>query len=543
MSFNHGIQSKIKHKADTLILLSDNLIRLSNGRVYHYSLPAPGLCLYADTTRILIGTQQGILEYDQNYNLKYRYLNEEFITGICKDFEGGFWFSTVQSGVFYAENINLIKIMTPSKLTANTLYSSKKRLEIYDKTRNVFWIYSFDNQKIDSIQNISNSDGIIQTNNPKILNYFESKSRVNFSISESLNEFNNRIMIVTKNKNYFSVYGNLLEKKESFLYNVSYPYSGKLKCVYELNDSTLLLGMDNGLYDYNLRTKKLRDKIIIGDKDKVVKQIFKLKEKVLILSKSGIFQLLNQNISLVNHYPKIDFNTVNGVYTYKDSLAWLFDKGSIYEISIKADTLYLKRINSLPEVEIISANYRKNKLFIGTKNSIIQLDYYNETIEDKIPTRRFTIDSIHINESKVSEVEYLVAKAEEDLIIFFKMISFKSSNKDFEYQFDSEKWQNTNKNSIIINRLPSGEHTLKIRLKNYPETILHKKIIVVKRPLIKTPWFIFLLVCIGILIVFLAFKTFYTFRDKKKQQKLEHVNLELKLFNISNEPTFHVQYD
>ena len=125
-----------------------------------YSFPCNVFSLHKDHNKNLwIGTEDGIYFFDKNDWKKYSriYLKDNMITSIFQDNENGFWFTTLESGIYYLPGNDVKSIVFSDSLKKPTCLATDFKSKIYVGC----WtgaIAEITNQKVKIIYELRNED-------------------------------------------------------------------------------------------------------------------------------------------------------------------------------------------------------------------------------------------------------------------------------------------------------------------------------------------------------------------------------------------------
>lgn len=542
LSFSYGISDFIRTQNETFLLLSDNLIRVDKKGITHKKTSTLALCLLIEADRIFIGTYSGVYEFDLNLKLESHFLRNESVTSILKDKEGGVWFSTLQNGVYYSKNAKLKKLMTPFNIMPSQLFLNQGKLEILDKIKNSFWSISLENDDIDSIQGVYIQPQFILTDNEKICLYkidekrYYHSNRVNNDLFTYLLGGNSNKKYLLLNKRLFSIKDSILQQIKDI------SIKSNPKDSYQIDDSTLLIATDNGLFLYNIESEAFDNKRIAGSENMNFIEIYNFQESILLFSNHGLFLYHDEIIKPIYKMGKVPFSKINGIYSHNDSLNWVYGQGGVFRIiktSKQSDAFEFEKLDEIPAHEVISMTGNNNKLIIGTRTGIYISDLVPKKNEDLLFSETFNIDSVYLNGDLVRLEDKPPIKYNDDLILFFKLITFKEDNRDIlEYKLNENVWLETNKNHINLNDLPSGMNTIKIRSKLFHNQLLYDETIYVAKPIYKRTWFILSIIILTLLIIFISFKLALNFKERRNKLKLEKLMIELKLLTSQMNPHF-----
>jgi len=123
LGHNIGVDYGTRINDSTLaVIWAGNLYRLKGNDIVTYDKHLnAGIYVKAMDNKVWLGTKQsGVYVYDDDINLVDHFLPNHSVTSVCRDKEGGFWFSTLEDGVFYCPTTS-IRSHTKTNANVNAL--------------------------------------------------------------------------------------------------------------------------------------------------------------------------------------------------------------------------------------------------------------------------------------------------------------------------------------------------------------------------------------------------------------------------------------
>ena len=489
-----------KLKDKTFLISIDNHILLFDSIKILNDFNAEGTVLSLkedDNSTILVGQiKKGISFYSKNGNDFYfikRYLDGLSVTSFLKDKEGGYWISTLEKGVFYAQNIDMLHY---SHLSDKSL--PEKSITCVD----------ISNGKI----TVGTEEGLIHFLNKKnktlapnnYITLFNKSANLNTPVNFIFSKHNQLILgglgtIIIENGQPKKLFKDNVngEKFYSYCYNIDKHnnwWIGGVGCIYKI-DKEKLVEIPTGF----------RVKSIVSD----------TLENIYAAGNKGVYKLVNNKFIPLSNTSK-HLNTINCLKIDKKNYLWigtkgegLIIKGNDKEFLIKEkDGLLNNSFNSLfvdeqnniwaasdkgiNKIEVnnyspfsykITCYTTKNGLLSNQINQIIVkndtvyiasnegLTYFNWKKNKENTTRPF----IHICNIKINDSLFKI-KPNIDLTYSQNKISFSyvgltykdAGNTDYKYRLlglDSS-WTYTKYTSANYTTLPYGVYTFEVLAKN-----------------------------------------------------------------------------
>jgi hypothetical protein len=532
----YGISDKKIWRKDTLVILSEYLI-IKNNTIKVVKLPSKGLCIYKDDNKFFIGTFNGVYEINSSTNMiENHFLNNHIITKIYKDFEGGFWFSTIDDGLFYSKEINLL--LLNDRLTPNKIVITKNNIFVWDK-KSQLKVYTKKGKLLESIRGVSYQHYNWITNNKKLSNYSldiidfnEDRKLYSYSIFE--NKANKTNLFSAYGKAIYLRYGNKLNK-----FRVEgLPHLNDCKSI---NDSIILLASNKGLFKLNVRTKDKEPLKVNSEYNGFYKKIEPFRKGFLIASDKGLFYFHTDTIVLLNNIYKTLNNNLNDLLIINDTLIVTASDQGVDKILVSNSKIKINKIsyyNGLPSNEVLSLASDSNSLWIGTKKGLCKIDINKDIVDFTPKKEKFIIDSILINKELQQNQDTFYLPYNGTLELYYHYLTFKNKEtQKIYYELNNFKSNLTNENRIVFSNLLPKTYNLKIFFEINNEVILNK--IIISQPHF-TQTFLFRLIFILFLITLplLLLNKYNNLKKKRKEKEFNRVNLELKLLSYQMNPHF-----
>ena len=451
----------------------------------------------------------GFSIFDSKGNFKRTYLQNENVSDVFIDCNGGFWISTTSSGVYYAEN-DVVQIYP-------TLSSSRVMDLLTDKNGNL-------NVGLkNGLEYIVKSNGIpekqiVKTNfrlgEPKNYNHLlRFKERI-FQVTESsLPQIHGTFIRFHNHEGvgYFSDRHNIYSidsEKKLEEYNID----GHCLDSFHPTKSGFYVGLYDGLYLYDTlsNTKK---KVEIEALNVRITDIKKIGKYYAIGTKGkGLVLFDGTNVIPILKKDGLSSDIIREIYVEDQSTLWAcsnsglnrieFDKNGAYNIW-KITVLDGLLDNDVRDVQIID-----NTVWVGTGRGLCS--FSKELIGAKKNKKYFLkiLDKLVNSESmvKLNDLSYWQNKIE----IRYEAIAFSGKMK-YRYKLDglNHKWNYTSDRQVTYEAIPPGSYTFILQC-SLDENDWNKAgvsfPILIYPPYYQTLWFrlgIFILIS---LIVYLFFK-------------------------------------
>lgn len=524
-------------------------------------LNVTGLFTTKDKLWICSTTGAYMFNVDSNFDLSKPdavFLEDLQVSHVTIDREGGYWFSTLDNGVYYAPNVG-IQNMKLSKVRSEN--------NIYD---------------------INSAQGELFYSNNLGYHHFRTGERVNqlvhFSSQNKMFEWGGKLFIgpaTYKVKDKYSKYflvnqgsyaGATKDKHGGFYYSYSELYyhtlSGKIEKIYTFQPSELSAwkgiiyalafddkdnlygGSINGLYLFeNGEYEQVR---LPADLMEVRVTDIKFHPKwglVVATRGKGIYILKNKKvIKRITARNGLVNDLLNSLYFDEDGKLYAASNTGFSKIERFSDSFFriqnLSKLNGLESSEVNWVYKFEGKLYVATKLGIGVVDENYDWPVD-YPKRQLQIRSVFVNGKELSNINRTFELDHTKKVIRFllKTTNFKSQNKQpYRYRFSKDNpWINGMSGEILLLN-PSFKHFfLEVSYKN--EYGFWSKPYVLSDftiypPFYATTWFFVLILILVIVSGFLFFRRRLIVIQRKNELLRKVDNLEQKALLAQMNPHF-----
>ena len=481
-----------------------------------------------------------------------RYLEDNSVSSVLQDKEGGFWFSTLNDGVFYLPFHNTYSYVYPADLPdKEVLHVETGDNEIFIGSGNGF-LSVIKNNKITNypIDTSLHSQITALTydrihkqlligstftpyifKNGKISPLIDSKNQRNKKY-ERLTVVVKSIIKESENNYWF---GNptglsLLDvNQNNVLFNSSRDgirKSIRISSIFKYRDGSLLIGSTDGLWIYKDKKFKKADNVIPGLKDKVLKIAGdSLGKNIWIATKSnGLYLKTNGQIYNITRKEGLLNNAIFDICINKNEL-WLATSQGISCITIKKTKPFQYSINNYTVNEGLASNQvyeiktLGNKILAATNRGLSILDKSKfESYTGPVPVY-ITKIRLMLRDTVLSNNASLPF-ALNSISFSFVGISYQSISK-ITYQYRllglDEVWQTTQNTEVSFPFLPPHEYEFQLRTINDNGKVTSIPVsqnFSIRPPFWKTAWFI----VFAILSLLTAAFFIYRYRVKSIEQ-------------------------
>jgi len=449
--------------------------------------------------------------------IQEEFLKNKSVTNFLIDHEGGYWFTTLSSGIFYIKAPSVFVFQnsrTNAKPHISSLAKNHKN-ELFIGYKNG----GFAKKSVDNNYTLNQS----KVYEPVFVEFDEIHKKGYVFTERCIKDFNNKILInnayitnlseLTFNKSIFATtiggYYKVIEgKKEKF------PYRIQDVCV--LNTDTLL-ATPHGVF------KKTKDSFITLSKQS--KLLGYRSDDIDILNLHGDYIVATQGAGVVVYNDKrvynisekegLTSNIVNEVHVESDSVVWACTNKGLNKITISSNNYTVTTIdknngllsNEVEDIEIIN-----DTLWIGTKLGLCYMskELLDHKQQDNI---YFKLKEIAVNDIGYGIDKELKLNYKENKITFLvEGLSFShSSNLAYQYRLKEagSSWNTTKNRSISFPNLLPGKYTFQVKV-CIGDTDCSKKLLeyqfLIRPPFWKTGWFYTLCILAFIGLVYVFFK-------------------------------------
>ncbi len=425
------------------------------------------------------------------------YLKGKSVTNFLIDHEGGYWFTTANSGVYYVQNPSVFIFEHPNGISSSHINSLiKKNNELLIGYKNGDFaeivtnkVFNFKKATGNSAPSIVEYDSILD----KIYVAKNSLIQVNNVFADSaysikLSEPSLNGAIFASNPNGFY---DIKKNKYS-----QFPYRVQDVCVWKTDT---LIATPFGIL------KKLNDSIIaLSNQSKLLGyrsddiDVSTNGDCLYIATQGAGVVVYGKEIYNISKKEGLSSDIINEIHVENDSSIWactnkglnrvVFNKSGFSVTNIDKKTGLLS--NEVEDVEIIN-----DTLWVGTKEGLCYMP------KDALNYKEIDNSYLKLKEVKINDVEYISKESpklnyDENKITFLvEGISY-AKNSDLEYQYRlkeiDSKWNSTKNRTINFPNLKDGKYTFQVKAcianKCYTEEQLEYKFII-NPPFWKSGWF------------------------------------------------------
>jgi ligand-binding sensor domain-containing protein len=470
---------------------------------------------------------------------KLHILKDYSVSSVCKDNEGGHWFTTLEQGVFYYPSFEIKSLTKVDGLNAVKINSITSKKDVVWFGGDNSELYSFDFKSVNRLK-LFNEDYIsyrfikfigdtlvISCNKKNYNTIFRYNGNVIFRINEyfsGIRQFENgKIYLFNRWLKYFE--NGELKKVDTYKNNNVYFYD-----LFKDNKDNLWIGSEKGLL---LLTQ---DKIIqMADSNNLFANRVQCIEKgggnSLWLGTKGAGLLFKNNDTIVQYTTKdgLPGNSVNSIFVDNTTL-WLATNKGVGKV--ETDSLLFNKIkvevfsvaNGLINNEVNDLEVTNGYVFAATNKG---LSYFQKSLNgnNKYAPPSY-ITSIVINgKDTVILPKYLLKHFQNHLEIGFVGLSYKNSEPltySYLLQGVDNEWKTTHSQSVIYPHLPPGSY--EFRLKTINNSGIESKDIqtirfYIRKPYWKTTWFKFLIILAIIVPIVLLYSLIQYIKLKEKRKR------------------------
>ena len=486
---------------------------------------------------IWLATSSGFYVFDENEKI-FKIFDLEGIktTDIVKDFEGNFWISSLENGVFYMPNLNLKKLGNELKYKSKAFTSlvSDKDLIYAGTSTGEILLFNEDNSHFKTLNTNTNFEIEFLYPQPQKLytsrGYFDKTKNYEFEkiyLGKSLSkdEWGNFLIssynlagILNSNlkgiPNNFSDNLNDFKSFETKIFVLRYTRSRTN--IYSKSQKKYLIGYSDALYSYDDELN--HEEIKYNNHEIIAMDLLEDDDKNIWVAsnRNGILKLNKNHVSkVINTDNGLSDNKTKSIKFYKNKLWILTESGiDVYDIKNKKLINISNRlgINNIIINDILLKN---SQLYMATNQGLLSIDIniINNFIQPFFEVQVFNAERETFNQSSFAY--------EDKIKIKFDAIYYKSLG-DFDYAYKllpiQKTWQKQKAdfNEITLFSIPAGEYELISKIDD--ENIISKTQTLkftVEKPYWQQWWFIM----IGLLLSLILLGITLTVLNRKQQKK------------------------
>ncbi|MFD0964255.1 sensor histidine kinase [Pseudofulvibacter geojedonensis] len=478
----------------------------------------------------------GVSIYDLEGNIKKSFLQKKTCTSFFIDHEGGYWFSTLKSGVFYVASPEIDCISIGSEEVQSMIKLNNDDLVLGFASGNVIRrSKSGKNKKI--YESRLPTPSLVEYDRANDDLYFISDNKLFRNISNTnVKTYALGLSKPEKGVILLSSIGKVIKVKNDTVQEVKLPYRCLDASMY--NDQ-MFVGTPKGLFKiFNDTVQKInhealdcriQDLEVDREKDKLF--IATIGNGVVIYSNGNFESITNKDGLLSNNIEEIHFENDENIWIITDKginrILLLNNHRSIEGVSFKN----IGYNNKITDLEVIG-----DSLFLGTSKGLLKM-HKNILNKHYINNPRLKIKEVLINDSIILNQSNVELLHNQNRITFnLEGVSFKD---DLIYKYRllglNDKWYYSKNREITFASLPPGNYIFNASCLNQKE--LHKTIsyeFQISKPYWKEWWFY----SVATIIVLFLITLFFYLKLQTEKSKTQNVIIEQKLLRSQMTPHF-----
>ncbi|MGB0175982.1 MAG: two-component regulator propeller domain-containing protein [Owenweeksia sp.] len=531
--YNHNVEylSQLKtwnrHERDiikqALPEITDSILSIPGGQLYSKTRGA--IRLFENDSAFSLATPNGVLYGNSGCRSCTRVLEGEWITGFCSDDEGGMWFTTLTSGIFYMPNpeiqtYNLINTGDRNNYVSFTFQDSTllgfitgQEVYAYQPISEDFIRY---NEKITYFripEKMRVEEGlkfefrldldILPKDERDILS---PNTRMGIYASQ---EINDSTLLVSLSSSLFLVARINGNHIHSYYSKKTYP---KVFKILKSPTGNVWMGSIRGLYRYEENGDSLypvnHENPLFSSR---IQDMVVTRDGLLVLGTRGrgIF-IWNEKTDSIRHITAENgllSNSINQLlYDARQDIVWAATSAGVNCVLRNAKGDYytrnvLDRSDGLGSLDIRQIAFYKDYLFAGSGSMIIKVPKNDLNKHKHIPA--FFLKDVEVNGNvhRLRE-HYKLPHNANDLGIGFQGISFNSRGVD-------GGWLETRETRVNYGSMPPGNYEFLVKAVNTQGIESHAKSITIQivPPFWQTWWFRTLMIALGAATVFIIVRS------------------------------------
>ncbi len=517
------------------------------------------LNLYCDASNgIWCGVRQGGLYYFPDSELseknKIQSLVDLSVSGICEDKEKGMWCTTLEEGVFYCSNKNIVSIWdNKDKHEKNNFLKCIDNRVYFDSKENylneVYNGFSLKSYRVKSSSGFSTSIfDILRVKDGWVIgsNKFTVKSDVQFNKFEDF-DFEHSHSVATRSvveyrKRIFTIHPTGIYERTG---NSTYERNNHLvslgKNLLITQDGKLIAACNDGLYEMNLSDYSLNKILGISG---ITKAIAASDNSIWVLTKnSGIFRYVNNHLLGFEKEAELSSLKFRDIVEDKFHNIWLATNAGVIKLSQVNTVLRKEAFNisfGLPSDDITHISVNDKYVYFSTSEGLYNFPIESNSRYNIYPPTVY-INTVWVNKKEVEKSNTLLSLNynENNIKILADVLAFKNdkTEKKIIYQLiglDAEPHTIANA-EISLNNLPPGEYELEVyalnenNIKSARPALL--KIVVDKPFWFKLPFIVFVILAMTLLILLVV--QLYIKRIRKKEAEKTRMNKLIADYHMS----------
>ncbi|MEM7106466.1 MAG: histidine kinase [Bacteroidota bacterium] len=485
---------------------------------------------------IWIGTNNGAYLLDENRkSIKQTLLKGKPVTSVARDFEGNYWFTTLNQGIFFASNIGQLSYHhdSPSgEAKVFSVYPDTDGSVYFGKQKGMFKItdggatsVSIDGLQFDRVTCILNSNGRLFFGADQGFFVYEDGilTQLNGYQAKFFSELDQSRLISGTGRVCFLV--TLPEKGDSsYDYRMDTVYASRSFCALPLNDTTAWIGTNSGVKQLAISGDNYNLKDVLPDVNIRINGLALTKQGIWLSSDvEGLFLYQNQDIVPVrleglNHViiHKILADPVSGL--------WIGSNLGLFKLEGRPGNYKLRSFSAIDGIasdQINDMSFSGDTLWLATGKGVtafFEKQVKENNVPPKIYLRKIAVDNMEVTPEKNQRFSH----KENDIRIELSGISY-HSNGDLQFRYrlnTDEEWSFTQNRILELNSLTPDRYSIEVQAIN-PGGIVSENTInfefKIDKPVWRQAWFIILCVLTGLFLA-LAVYAYQHYNFEKRTQ-------------------------
>lgn len=456
---------------------------------------------------------------DINGNINATFLEGLSVTNFLIDHNGGYWFSTLNSGLFYIKNpaIKNKKIPFIENPHVNSLAKDENNTLYFSTTDGCIVRFKQDKKAVMFSKSTGNIHGLVTSD----------------TIKNELYIYNNNRLITPFNKNIDLGYTLKLSEPDSsstilassigVVSIITPEYVNSIKTPYRVLDAiirkdTLYIGTSKGLFRQNGTSfiSFFPENTPFFDSRIEDIDIHPKKEELYLATVGkGIIVVKKDSTYTIDTKDGLNSNTVKEIYFENENVLWACTNKGVNRIVFGINnSIHIKGVsvqdgltsNEIEDIEVID-----NTVWLGTKKGIT---YFPKSVFEskKSDTYYLKIKGLKVNDSiDITSRSQKLRYNENNLEFFVEGISFANNKLKYKYKLEGfdEEWQISDSRKIAFSLLPHGNYTFMVMAcdnEKYCSEKVQAYSFKIKLPYWKTWWFIIICIVSVLALVYLFFR-------------------------------------
>ncbi len=544
-TLNFKTFSAQRKNGETIVSFDKWIYVLKNGRIIasnEFDVPILNMYLDANGDLWLCFFYNGVKLYKPSETINQKngrcYFSNQTITDVQQDFEGGYWFSTYNQGVYYIPKIEIeyvnipelkinedIKEITGDRQKKLFIATNKNRILIQEDGITKFTSETFNSNT--SQISICNDLYFDQLHQRLLVGFSDGLYLLNEN-GKTLKQLGGLGKCITSDGNYW-VAANVSNVKKIEIKHLNLPPENLTLletapfALYIDSKKTIWVGVNDGIVNLRGKQKEYykKDKINIR-----INNIKEIENGSIVLSSLGlgIFIIQDEKVNELTLGESVQNNMVNDL-AIEGNVVWAATQKGVVRIDLnninKPKLSYLSVENGFPFNDIRKIYLQNRKVYVVAQNKLIAFPSTINLINNKKPKIEL-INISTLNQSNISpRLNYPFTYDDQRIQFHFNAVAYRAGqNIKFNYRLKGldSTWRKLNQNNVEFNSLDFGTYTFEVVAINEDGFTSQNKEqyrFTIPPPFWKTYWFYGLMTSLISLLIYFYFR----FRIRNEQQR------------------------